>query len=329
MQRLWAIAGMVLCAAGVGMLAGCGKSDQPTVVLYTSVDEPYARPIVDQFQRETGIHVELKTDVEATKTAGLAERIIAERDNPQADVYWGNEVFHTIELADAGALAPYESPRAADIPGTFKDRQHRWAGVGLRARVLAVANGSPLIPQSIEDLAKPALKDKIALARPTAGTTGGWVGALYVLWGSDKARAYFEALHGNGVHLVGGNSVVADDVGQQIFYCGVTDNDDVQAAQHEGGKLQMVLPDQASLGTLTMPTTVALVAGAKHADAARKLVDFLLSEQTERMLIERGFARWSVRGGAEGIKSMDVDYAKVAAVMPQAVREATAILEGR
>ena len=70
------------------------------------------------------------TDTEATKSVGLAERLRAEKDNPQADVCWGNEPFHTINLAEEGVLAPYESPSAKDVPAQYKDPQHRWAATG-------------------------------------------------------------------------------------------------------------------------------------------------------------------------------------------------------
>ena len=116
------------------LFAGCNKSggsaDNSRVVLYTSVDQPVAEPIVREFEKRTGIKVDLQTDTEATKSSGLAARLQAERANPQADVWWGNEVFHTINLAENGVLAPYESPSAADIPAKFKDPGHRWAGSG-------------------------------------------------------------------------------------------------------------------------------------------------------------------------------------------------------
>src|SRR5436305_8369867 len=120
---------------------GCNKDDGQRVVLYTSVDRPVAEPVIREFERRTGIKVDLPTDTEATKSAGLAARLQAERENPKADVWWGNEVFHTINLADAGVLAPYDSPSAADVPARFKDAGHRWTGSALRARVIAVHTG--------------------------------------------------------------------------------------------------------------------------------------------------------------------------------------------
>src|SRR5581483_3069648 len=106
-------------------------------------------------------------------------KLEAERDHPQADVWWGSEAFLTARLAEEGVLAPYASPSAADIPGTDKD--NRWTGVGLRARVIAIGVPPPdFTLTSIKDLTNPKLKNKIALARPTAGATGAHVTALYL-----------------------------------------------------------------------------------------------------------------------------------------------------
>ncbi len=307
----------------------CHPSESQHVVLYTSVDQPVASAIVKDFETRTGIKVILQTDTEATKSAGLAERLRAEKANPQADVWWGNEIFHTINLADDGVLAAYDPPTAADVPPQFKDAQHRWCGGALRARVLAVAKGRSDITH-LSDLTRPELKGKIAMARPTAGTTGGHVAALYVLWGEPKATEFFKSLRDNEIKLLGGNSLVAEAVGNGTMIAGLTDNDDCAAAIENGGKLEMVLPDQDSSGTLTIPCTVGMVEGAKHPDAAKKLIDYLASAEVEKKLIDQKFARYSVRNSsANAIKSMAIDYAAAAKVMPQAVREATAILEGR
>ena len=327
----------LLCAAL--MLPGCrDPAPVPRVVLYTSVDQPVAAPVVQEFERRTGIKVDIQTDTEATKSAGLAARLQAERGNPQADVWWGNEIFHTINLADAGALEAYASPATNDIPDRFKDSGNRWAGTALRARAIAFSTAGGVPPtardvKGMDALTDAAFKDRVALARPTAGTTGGHVAALYVLWGQERADRYFAALRSNGVKLLGGNSVVADHVGQGQMWIGLTDNDDVDAARRAGGKLEMVLPDQGEegQGTLAIPCTVALVAGAKRPGPAKQLIDYLLSAEVERKLIEVKFARYSVRGGggSETAKTMNVDYRAAAKALPDAVERATAILEGR
>jgi iron(III) transport system substrate-binding protein len=300
------------------------------VTLYTAVDEPVARPIIAEFERRTGVHVNVVPDTEASKTAGLADRLEAEKGNPQADVWWSNEPFHTIHLAEAGVLAEYDSPAAAEIPAAYKDAKRRWAGTALRIRVIAarpqVAEGI----KGIEDLAKPQFRGRIGMARPGIGTAGGHVAALYVLWGDEKADGFFRTMKENGMKLVGGNSDVANTVGRGQFDAGLTDNDDCINAQHEGGNLVMVLPDQEMIGTLAIPCTAGLVAGAKHGEAARKLIDYLLSKEVEGKLKDASFSKYSVfEEPPPGVRFMKVDYGQVSAVMPRAVARAAAILEAR
>ena len=318
------------------LIAGCSGSDSkppaPPLVVYTSVDEPYARPILLEFTNRTGITVVIRSDTEATKSVGLAARLEAERDKPRADVWWGNEVFHTIRLAEAGVLAPYDSPAAGDVPAKFKDPKHRWAGNALRARVLAVrqppGQGENL---SLQDLLDPKHRGTVGIARPTAGTTGGHVAALYVLWGPQRFAEFMTRLKANGVKLLGGNGPGAEAVGRGELTIGLTDNDDVAAVARNGGTIAAVLPDQRDGGTLAIPTTVGLVAGAPNPVAAQKLIDYLLSPEVERRLIAAEFAGWSVRTGAgeAPIGTMDVDFAAAAASMPVAVETAMKILEGR
>jgi iron(III) transport system substrate-binding protein len=346
-KLLQALVFILSAGAALLVVSGCGRDDRERVVIYTAVDPPYARPILEEFERRTGIRVIMQMDAEAAKTVGLAERLRAEQaaGNPQADVWWGNEIFYTIGLAEDGVLAAYESPAAEGIPALFRDPEHRWAGTGLRARVICVWDAEQRQAdretggereglewvRSLEDLADARLRGRIAMARPTAGTTGGHVAAMYVLWGEDRANRYFRSLHENGIRLLGGNAQVADQTGHGVILAGLTDNDDVAASLREGGRLRQVLPDQETYGTLTIPTTVGLVAGGSNPDGARQLIDYLLSPEVEQQLIAMGFAGYSVRddAGEQAVRSMEIDYREAARIMPQAIRTATAILEGR
>jgi iron(III) transport system substrate-binding protein len=334
-HRLAVLSLATACAA----MAGCRRSATAPapvagpVVLYTSVDEPYVRPLVRLFHERTGIDVQLLTDAEASKSVGLSEKLLAERDHPAADVWWDNEVFLTVRLADAGVLAPYDSPAALDIPKRYRDPGHRWAGSVLRVRVLVSSTKlAPADrPHGLADLLKPALKGRVALARPTAGTTGGHIAALTVAWGLPRADAFFTALHGNGAKLLGGNSVVAESVAHGDLLAGLCDNDDAAATAADVGPLNSDLPDQGSdgQGTLAMPCAVALVAGGPHPTAGKQLVDFLLSAEVDRALIDAKFGWCSARAATGHGKFMPVDYPAVAAAMPAAIRRATATLEGR
>jgi iron(III) transport system substrate-binding protein len=125
---------IVLAFASVGC-----SSSEPGVVLYVSADDHVARQVVQAFERETGIRVDTVSDTEQTKTTGLANRLRAERNNPQADVFWSSEIFNTINLAEEGVLEVYVPRTATDWPSGFRDPQHRWYGFAARARVIVYA----------------------------------------------------------------------------------------------------------------------------------------------------------------------------------------------
>src|ERR671913_526850 len=137
-------------------IASCGRDSGETVTLYTSVDQPYAAPIIKDFEQKTGIKVTLVTDAEATKSVGLAERVRAERNNPQCDVFGSKAPSHTIALGKESLLEPYRSPAAADVPEQFRDTMGRWCSVALRARVIGVHGDAAA--RNLEDLTKPELK---------------------------------------------------------------------------------------------------------------------------------------------------------------------------
>jgi len=102
----WALAHAATIGFAVIGLSCRDRPDRPQVVLYCSVDQEVAEPIIAQFEKQSGIKVLAKYDTEASKTVGLAQRIRAEAAAPAADVFWSGEIFHTIRLAREGLLTP-------------------------------------------------------------------------------------------------------------------------------------------------------------------------------------------------------------------------------
>ena len=280
----------------LALLAGCGSSE-PRVVLYVSADDHVARPIVRAFERQTGLRVDMVGDTEQKKTTGLANRLLAESDNPQADVFWSSEVFHMIRLANEGVLAAHVSTIAADRPVAIQDPQHRWHGFGSRARVIVYAPDRvdpDDVPRTWMDLTRPLFQGRIVMADPRFGTTGGHLGAMKVFWTKLAGAAYYEAflmgLADNRVRLLpGGNAAVVRAVADGEADLGLTDTDDVWAARAAGHDVQLIYPRHMlegvpGGGTLLIPNTVARVMGGPNPREAAVLIDFLLGEQVERLL---------------------------------------------
>jgi iron(III) transport system substrate-binding protein len=294
------------------------------VVIYTSLDQIFSEPILQEFEKKTGIKVKALYDVEAAKTTGLVNRLIAEKNNPQADVFWNSEAVRTIVLKQKGVLAPYFSPSAEDIPEQFKDKDDYWTGFAARSRILIYNTGlikKSEIPKSIFVLTDPKWEGKVAMAYPLFGTTSTHVAAWYALIGEEKTNNFLEGLKKNKVIIVNGNSVVRDLVVEGEAVIGFTDTDDANVAIQLGKPVDILYPDKEGLGTLLIPNTVALIRGAPHPKEAKKLIDYLLSKEVESRLAFCDSAQMPLRTGVKvpvhvpsynAIKAMKVDFYQIA-----------------
>jgi iron(III) transport system substrate-binding protein len=320
---------LLLAAAVVNSCGGGGdtppaESGAREVTVYVSTDRPFAEPVLQAYEESSGVKVRPVYDTEETKSTGLANRLIAEKGRPQADVFWSNEPVRTLVLKRNGVLAPYRSAAADTIPATFTDPEGYWTGFSARMRVIAF--NTELVqasdaPKSVFDLADPKWKNQAAIADPRFGTTSFHVAAVYMVVGDEKADDLFKRLKANGVKVVDGNSVVRDMVARGEVKVGLTDTDDANVAIKDRRPLGMVFPDRDGMGVPLMPNMVSLIAGAPHPEEGKKLIDFLLSAESERMLANSDAVQIPLQPGVEpppnlpalnSIKPMTLDYQSVA-----------------
>ncbi len=295
-----------------------------TVTIYVSQDRVFAEPVLQAYEQKTGVKVNAVYDTEETKSTGLANKLIAEKNRPQADVFWSNEPVRTLVLKKRAVLAAYQSPNAAAIPAAFKDPEHFWTGFSARLRVIVYNTNlvkAEDAPKSIFDLTDPQWKGQIAIADPRFGSTSFHVAALYAELGDERADEFFRRLKANDVKIAPGNSVVRDMVARGEVKMGLTDTDDVNVALEDKQPVAMVLPDLDRLGVPVMPNMVSLIAGAPHSEAGKKLIDYLLSPEVEQMLAQSEAVQIPLRNGVEPPKNipplnsfrpMTLDYGKAA-----------------
>jgi iron(III) transport system substrate-binding protein len=302
---------------------GC-KNNQKTVVVYTSVDQVYSEKVFKLFEKENGIKVKAVYDIEASKTVGLANRLVLERDNPQADVFWSGEILQTLDLKEKDVLDKSDISAAKNLPTSFVDSDGYWYGFGGRARVLIVNKSLiPLdkCPKTLNELAKSKYIKQAGIAYPVFGTTATQVAALYTFWGNQNAKEYFSSLKSAGISVLEGNSVVKDFVSQKKLYMGLTDTDDAFSEMQRNKDLDILLLDQGKddMGTLVIPNTVALIKGAPNPNQADAFIEFLLSAKVEQYLVDEGWIHIPVHSGvtaskefkADSIKIMQVDFNEV------------------
>ena len=173
---------LTACAA-----LACGSPESTgdaarSVTIYVSTDRVFSEPVLREYERQSGVRVNAVYDTEETKSTGLANRLLAERSRPQADVFWSNEPVRTLVLKSRDVLAPYRSPNASGIPEALMDPDAYWTGFSARIRVIAYNTklvSEQEAPTSVFDLVDPRWKGRAALADPRFGSTSFHVAALY------------------------------------------------------------------------------------------------------------------------------------------------------
>ena len=217
---------------------------QPSVVVYTALDQEFSQPVFEAFTRQTGIQVLAKYDTESTKTVGLTQALFAERERPRCDLFWNNEIVNTLRLDQAGLLASYASPAAEPFPSQYRSPRSHWHGFAARARVLIV--NTELVtpedePTSIMDLIDSRWQGRVGIAKPLAGTTASHAACLFTLWGDKRAQDFFQKLKANA-HVLSGNKQVALAVARGELAIGLTDTDDAIIEQDKGLPVKIVYP---------------------------------------------------------------------------------------
>jgi len=313
------------CLALAAVLGGCdgnsGQDDQGTVVVYTSVDDVFARPIAERFQQETGIEVKLVTDTEETKSTGLLNRLIAEKPRPRADVFWSGDPVRAAILKAREISTPYRSPAAEGMPTQFNDPDGHWQALSARARVIIynknlVSAGAE--PNSLDAFLDENWTGQACIANPLFGTTSMHAAALFGVWGDEKAKKFFEGLTTNEVAMLSSNGEVKRRVAAGDFAFGLTDTDDASVAIKEGKPVGVIYPDRDGMGTLLIPNAAVLIAGGPNPEQGRQFIDYLLTSAVEQALAASEAAQMPLRPGVpvpagfvrlEDIKSITVDYA--------------------
>lgn len=342
-MKHWIVVRTLVASVAV-LLLGCdrgssspGQSSSNQVVVYTSVDDVFARPLAERFQRETGVEVKLVPDTEETKSTGLVNRLIAEKDRPVADVFYSGDPMRTGVLKLKGVSQPYRSPVAEGLPQQFSDPEGHWTGFSCRARVIIY--NRDLIPggreaKSVLDLNDPAYKGKACIANPLFGTTSMHAAALFAALGPEKAKQFFEDFATNAGTILSSNGEVRRRVANGEFALGLTDTDDYNVARKEGKSVGVVYPDRDGMGTVVVPNCLVLIKGAPHQENGKRFIDYMLGATTEQALAEGDAAQMPVRAGVpvpphvvtlDKIKPMPLDYATLAA---DAERITTEFLKG-
>lgn len=301
--------------------SGCITEKENEVVIYAALDREFSEPILDDMAAELKLSILPRYDVESNKTVGLANAIIAEKGRPRCDIFWNNEILHTLRLQEAGLLEAWECGPAKRYPSEFVSSEGQWFGFAARARVLIV--NTDLIaetdrPDSINDLLDPKWKDKCCIARPLFGTSATHAAVMFEKLGNDAAIGFYKKLAANTT-VLGGNKQVAQKVASGEFAFGLTDTDDAIIEIESAKPVAIVFPDQETdgAGTLFIPNTLCIIKNGPNTIRAKRLVERLLTADIETRLAKGDSAQIPIANDVDvrsrvepeaKLKFMQVDF---------------------
>ena len=278
---------LFICGLVSVFLFGGAATAKETVVIYTSLEN---EEVVEYLKAAKKDLPDLDIQAIRLSTGELGARMLAEKDNPQADLIWGWAVTNMSEFIPKGMLVPYKPKGWEMIPANFKDPAGYWTAIDLYAAAL-VPNTKVLeqknlpMPKGWNDLLNPVYKDMLIMPNPASSGTGFLqVASLLVMLDPDyktkpveenKAWDFLKELDKNMGQYIKSGSKPAKLTAAGEYAVGCSFAFVYASLKKKGFPVALVMPEEGAGFELEAN---ALLKGAKHEAAAKKFLDWALSK---------------------------------------------------
>lgn len=288
---------LVLGLAGTLLVVACGGSAMPssqanepasseapsgTLTVYAGRSEELVGPLIERFEAETGVSVE----VNYAGTTDLAATILEEGDASPADVFFAQDAGALGAVAAEGLLAPLPGTTLDQVDARFRSDDGQWVGLSGRARVVVYdtrIHEDGDLPTSIEAFTDPAWSGKIGWA-PTNASLQSFVTAYRVLEGDDAARAWLEGIVANEAKVYEGNGAVLAAVAAGEVEVGFINHYYLLQALAEDPSFPVANHFLAGddPGSLINVAGAGILTTAPNPVAAQAFIDFLLTTESQQ-----------------------------------------------
>ncbi|MBM3532344.1 MAG: putative 2-aminoethylphosphonate ABC transporter substrate-binding protein [Alphaproteobacteria bacterium] len=281
-SRLWL---PLAAAAALFAFTADALAQKTRITVYTALENDQLGPYKAAFEADNPtIEIAWVRDSTGVMTA----RLVAEKDNPRADVIWGLSASSVVLFENMGMLTGY-TPKGADgIKPVFKDSKNpaMWTGMDAYLSVVCfntTEGGKAKIdaPKSWKDLTKPAYKGHIVMPNPASSGTGYLTIAAWLqVMGEAEGWKYMDALHENvAVYTHSGSAPCVQAArGERLIGIGF----DMRGASEKtkGAPIDLILPSEGAGWEMEAS---AIVKGTKNLDAAQKLIDWTVSRKANEL----------------------------------------------
>ena len=285
-----------------GMLAAPALA-QTELTVYTAVEAEDLKKYAETFNEE---YPDIKINWVRDSTGVVTAKLLAEKNNPQADAIWGLAGTSLLLLKSEGMLEPYAPEGVDKLDPKFVDKSEPPAWTGMDAWVAAICFntieaerlGLPK-PTSWQDLTKPVYKDHVIMPNPNSSGTGFLdVSSWLQMFGEEEGWAYMDALHQNIARYTHSGSKPCKLAGSGEIPIGVSFAFRGAKEKAEGAPIEIIVPEE---GVGWDMEASAIVAGTDELEAAQKLMDFSVSRKAMEMYNE-GYAVVAMPGVAKPVE---------------------------
>ncbi len=277
----------------------CFAEPSGRILVYASHNEEFAQITVQEFMK---LYPKVQVEHIRLSAGPVLARIKAERNRPQASVWWGGPADTYAAAKEEGLLEPYFSAEAEHIPAKFKDAEGYWTGfyVGLLGFTINDRSFKELgvsVPTSWGDLLRPEFKDLIVMANPgTSGTAYTVLATLVQLWGEEEAFAYLKKLDANIQQYPTSGSAAGRMAGLGEVAIGIDYGHAVPQLAVQGYPVSGSFPKE---GTGYEIGGAAIIKDAPEPELARLFLDFVLSKQGQELAAKVGAYPTPIHAHAE------------------------------
>lgn len=274
-----------ICISALLSFSSCSKKDEGKILhVYSIIHEEETEALCNLFTEKTGIQVEY---LRAT-TGELVNRIVSEKNSPQADILLGGASSYHISLSQEDCLAEYVSPVAKNFPDYAKSSDNKWTGfcvltlgIGVNKARFAEKFPNESYPKTWEDLANPVFKNEIVMTNPVASSTAYlFVQNQLQRLGWDAGWEYLDSLSQLVGQFPDSGSAPPKLIGTGEYALGVAYLHALSKYNAQGFDIQLVAPKD-SVGDVDC---VSIIKNCNNMEGAKKFVDFILSAEAETLM---------------------------------------------
>ena len=274
-------------------------NDNSELIIYSGRSESLVGPIIERFETETGIEVQVRYG----GTAEMAATILEEGQNSPADVFYAQDPGGLGALQNEGLLANLPDEILSQVPARFASDDGQWVGISGRARVV-VYNTESLsptdLPNDLWGFTEPRWQGRIGLA-PTNGSFQAMVTGMRTIWGEERTREWLAGIMANEPIYYEGNTPIVAAVAAGEVEVGFVNHYYLYrflAEEGESFTARNYFLTSGGPGSLIMVSGAGILQTADHPQAAQTFIEFLLSQEAQQYFADETYEYPVIEGAA-------------------------------